>query len=583
MKIDAAKLAGRVATCLAILPACAAGALILKYGVDVPYWDQWEIAPLFEKLSRGSLTLADLLAQQNEYRQFFPNLFFVALGRLTRWDIRYEMLFSFLLACLVSVNVYRLGARTIVDPRRRGLLLLPANLLIFSAIQWENWLFGVQVVYFMPIACVTTGVLVAYSEKLGTGPKFLVCAGLSFVGTFSSANGILCWLVLLPVLVLARPRVGAAASWRWLLFWVVGLASSAALYLYDYHKPAPHPSLSDALARPADALAYFLAFLGGPLAVGRHRLAVAVAVGATLALAFAFAFAYLCKFREDDALVRRMIGWVMIGAYSVGTAAMVAVGRLGFGVGQSLSSRYTTFSLYLFVALLYLLPCILDDAGRRGYLAKRRGWLSQFTASAAVSLALAHVLIFVLVIRHNAVGARRGRLRAKACLLFINVAPEEQCLTENLYPNMSRLRDRADALDRMGYLRPALIRSRRVQDVAADAGGCSELYGSFDELSADAGVYVASGRAWLPHRGEPADAVVLAYGRGEGEDTAFALAEVNVERDPAGAPGEVARWHKSFSADGLPAGPVELTAWAFDADAGKAHKLCGAHRGQRPD
>jgi hypothetical protein len=365
--------------------------------------------------------------------------------------------------------------------------------------------------------------------------------------------------------------------------WAAGLASSVALYLYDYQKPMSHPSLSEALSRPADALVYFLAFLGGPLAVGRHRLAVAVVVGAALAVAFAFACAYLYKFREDGALVRRLIGWAMVGAYSVGTAAMVTAGRLGFGVGQSLSSRYTTFSLYLFVALIYLLPCILDDAERRGYLAKHRAWPNRLAASAAVSLVLAHVLIFVLVIRHNAVGARQGRLRAKACLLFINVVPEERCLTENLYPNLSRLRDRADALDRVGFLRPALIRSRSVRAVAADAGGCSELYGSFDDLSAAAGVYVASGRAWLPDRDEPADAVVLAYRRGEGEDTAFALAEVNVERDPTGASGEVARWRESFSADSLAPGPVELTAWAFDAADGKAHELCGARRVQRPE
>jgi hypothetical protein len=34
--------------------------------------------------------------------------------------------------------------------------------------QYDNWLFGVQVVYFVPAACVVAGLLVAYSERMGT-------------------------------------------------------------------------------------------------------------------------------------------------------------------------------------------------------------------------------------------------------------------------------------------------------------------------------------------------------------------------------------------------------------------------------
>jgi hypothetical protein len=40
------------------------------------------------------------------------------------------------------------------------------------------------------------------------------------------------------------------------------------------------------------------------------------------------------------------------------------------------------------------------------------------------------------------------------------------------------------------------------------------------------------------------------------------------------------RWHKSFSLDGLPATPLKFTAWAFDAERGKAFKLNGAHATQ---
>ena len=151
--------------CLAFLPPFFLGILIYQYSVDVPYWDQWEIALFFERFAQGSLSLNDLFAQQNEYRQFFPNLIFLGLGWLTSWNVRYEMLVSFMLACFASYNIYRLSQVTFYgDDIRRALMFIIANVFIFSPIQYENWLFGVQIIYFIPIACITTCLLIAYSR-----------------------------------------------------------------------------------------------------------------------------------------------------------------------------------------------------------------------------------------------------------------------------------------------------------------------------------------------------------------------------------------------------------------------------------
>ena len=78
MNSGAAKILGRAGLCAAVAAACAPAWLIVRYGVDVPYSDQWNIAHFFEKSARGALTLADLYAQQNEYRQLFPHALFVA-------------------------------------------------------------------------------------------------------------------------------------------------------------------------------------------------------------------------------------------------------------------------------------------------------------------------------------------------------------------------------------------------------------------------------------------------------------------------------------------------------------------------
>ncbi|HEX7955897.1 MAG TPA: hypothetical protein VF508_03090, partial [Pyrinomonadaceae bacterium] len=490
MKTDSrASAAARRAACAALLAACAPAWLILRYGVDVPYWDQWDLAPFFEKLARGTLTAADLFAQQNEYRQFFPNLLFVALGSLTKWDVRYEMLAGLLLACVAAFNVYRLGARTAGEPPRRVVLFLAACALLFSAVQYENWLFGVQVVYFVPAACVTAGLASAYSERRGTRACLLVCACLSAVATFSSANGVVCWLVLPVALLAARPDARASAR-RWLPLWGACLALCVAAYAYGLKVPAAQPGAAGVLSRPFDALAYFVALSGGAFALGPRPLLTATVAGACALAAYALACAYVWKFRDDRELLRRAGAWAALGAYTVGTAALVTAGRLGYGVAQSLSSRYTTYTLYLLVALVYLLPCVFEHAARNGgrltghYAALRRAG-----AAAAVGLVLAQAVAFALVVRHGAVPARRARLRAKACLLFVNVAPEERCLANGLYADVSALRERAASLDRLGYLRPPLVRGGEMRESAA-RGGCSEDYGSF-ALSTDGGARVA--------------------------------------------------------------------------------------------
>src|ERR1051326_6119965 len=79
-------------------PAFLLAILIPQYWVDVPQYDEWDSVTLFEHLAKGSLTVGLLFKQVNEYRQFFPNVIFVALGKLTHWDLRYEMILIFVAA-----------------------------------------------------------------------------------------------------------------------------------------------------------------------------------------------------------------------------------------------------------------------------------------------------------------------------------------------------------------------------------------------------------------------------------------------------------------------------------------------------
>ena len=50
----------------------------------------------------------------------------------------------------------------------------------------------------------------------------------------------------------------------------------------------------------------------------------------------------------------------MIGFYSVVSALITSFGRVGWGVEGALSSKYTTFSIYIIISIIHLLPIVFS-------------------------------------------------------------------------------------------------------------------------------------------------------------------------------------------------------------------------------
>ena len=565
---------------LVIIPVGFIAFFIATYSVDVPYSDQWKIAELFVKLADGSLSFSHLFDQHNEYRQLFPYLLFLALGRVTDWNVRYEMLLSLLLACLVSFNIYRISRVTIIGTEKRLWLLAAANLLIFSPVQYETWLFGIQVIYLVPIACLTTCLSVAYSG-LSPNAKLTIGVLLSIVSTFSSANGILCWFLILPVLLVV-------CDWRkpFVPFLIAGWTAlcllSLSFYVYGYRPPEWHPSLTEALDHPARALAYLAAFLGAALAPGAGvlRLAAAIPIGTITSILFLGACAYLWARFADRSLRKRMIVFIAVGAYSLGTALMVMPARLGLGILQALSSRYTTFSVYLLVSLIYLAAIVLEHAKANGYLPSRARMVR--LASAGVGVLL---LVHALTAASGVFQARVYRSKAlyfKACLLFVNVlrSPAPAILIQSSHRDLTAL---ANALNRLGYLRPSLIDGKNVEEIAKSSQETWSA-GAFEDLQkTPQRLFVAQGWAVLRGGREPAHAVLLTYRDATQVPRVFAIARmefiaggvIGILRQPFE---KRIRWQHMFAQADLPTkNPTHVDAWAFDSESGKAFKLTGSH------
>ncbi|MBD2517420.1 hypothetical protein H6G93_21055 [Nostoc sp. FACHB-973] len=573
---------------IAILPALFTGFLINAYSVNVPYWDQWAVAPLFEKFHNGSLDFSDLIAQHNESRKFFPRLIFIGLGSITGWDVRYEMLIIFLLACIVSFNLYRLNSLTIQGSLIKRLSTAAiTNLLIFAPIQWENWLWGIQIVVFVPIACITTCLLIAYSQ-LSSKSKFFLCICLCTISTFSYANGLLSWIVVFPVLFIKCQDVFSKKRWL-ILGWTFAFITNAVAYFYNYKKPSQHPSFSEGLVHPGHAINYFLSFLGAPLGLGNRETSLIISplIGLALILILLASCIYLLKSIKDLALLHNVAGWLTIAMYSFISAIITTSGRVGFGVEQSLSSRYTTFSAYLTISLIYIVVIIYDDIKNKDILSN-----STKLRDSSIFFFTAIILVLHLLASTQAIltmnDVRKDRLVGKSCLEFINILPLNDCLEQKVFPDLNFLTKYANVIDKLGLLTPPLVKNSIIEETNQNNQVSQKNYGWFDNITKNAdGSYLASGWAVLPDRVEPADSVILTYEISRGRFRMFSLVnDIKLERaDVAKALNQKnylkSGWQKSFYFAENTSSSVKLVAWAFDANTGKYFQLNGSRMIQK--
>ena len=195
----------------ALIPPILVAVAVARTAVNVPYWDQWQFAPLLLDAARGHLDLRELWAQHNEHRLIVPRLLMLALAFLTGWNVRWE-----LVAC-VLLNLITLGllARTLVRavrpsfPRLGPWLVVVASLLTFSPSQWENWTSGWQCQMFLHVLFVAWIALLLVDWH-GTWPRLCAILGLAALALGSFAAG-LSVVAMLP-LVAAFCRILATSA-----------------------------------------------------------------------------------------------------------------------------------------------------------------------------------------------------------------------------------------------------------------------------------------------------------------------------------------------------------------------------------
>ena len=362
---------------LALVPLAFLLCMVARYAVDVPYWDQWEFVPLLEKSYHGQLTFHDLWAQHNEHRILFPKIIMLALARLTGWNIRCELVVNIILALgIFAVFIHQVK----ITERKLGIAGLhwavPAiALIVFSISQYQNWLWGWQLQMLLNLLAVVGGIVLLANETF-SWRRFAAAALLGLVATYSFANGILFWPIGLVILlvVTAGKRERPPALIAWLAVSVLTLCS----YLYHYHNPEEHPALNLIFKMPVEYASFVLKYIGGICAqyVGGSNDAdgdFALVFGLAAILALGWAGGMLVRKKIAD--FKTLLPYFGMSLYSIGSALMTGVGRVGFGSNQAIYSRYCTMVVPLWMSLVIFLILLRtggDRAANAGPAQKKR-------------------------------------------------------------------------------------------------------------------------------------------------------------------------------------------------------------------
>ena len=336
----ASQLSLRSATMLAafiVLPAVGYFTYVSMFGVNVPFWDDWSMVPMFVAILSGHFSLSALWIQHNENRMLIPNIVTIAVGMLTHYNTKVLMFLS----AMILTAVVALLAAVWVRTRLSLWLFAPISIVLFGIIQNENTLWGFQLAWYLVILCV----IVSIMSLTNNGLKWYVVAVLTAVGaSFCSLQGLIIWPV--GILYLGREFLSGRGSGRSLLLWAASALLSVVFYFIDFNfGETGAPPASFILAHPLAVAQYFMATFGSVAPVG----------GIYFTELFGGIIFFLALYTIIDYLRRRPNRTGSIFAMLVMFGALfdvaLTLGRSSFGVLEATSSRYSTYNLALLVGL----------------------------------------------------------------------------------------------------------------------------------------------------------------------------------------------------------------------------------------
>jgi len=593
----------------AFFPAIVLGCLIALHAENTPTWDDWERGPLIEKLKTGSLTFKDLYAPHIDHRIFFPRVVILVLNELSGGDLRAEMAFTFVVALLAGIGLYRLAKLSGLKGGALWGVLFVVNLVVFSPMQWDNWMWGVQLAFMLPMTCLIWGLVVALLPWRWW-LRLLGCLMLAVVGTHSFGHGFVIWPAVFGLAILRREfyatlKERLAFLGLWLLAGVLIIGCyvkldfqnvSHATHAYGQAPGEAPPCVlhyENVMANAGKGLEYLLVLSGNLFSRLNlvDPLSMAPIVGAVLLLAFAS----LALWAMREGWLKRpnwdaALPWLALGGAAFASMAAITLGRLNvLSIARATSVRYISISQYLTVAVILLLALWWQQG--------RPGWFRQITRRQPVGAVILACLAGFMFTLWN-YGAQmmnlcgESKLQAKASLLFINHwRPDHVFRLDATY---EFARDQANVLNRYGLLKPALVTDLTLHQFSVTEKERPLSRAHVKNITvAGNHEYHIHGLARLDDR--PADGVLLTWEVAGRRPEIFTMAETTAEMVKQVYHCDVeltgrlrsdrkdsCLWSKKFTLADMGFGrlhnnpEVTVKAWMFDVKKRKAMRIRGA-------
>lgn len=445
---------------VAIAASCAIWTLtrIHRYGVSIPFWDEWDFVKIMRELSSGDLSWPQALVLRGGEHQLFSQFAYSAVAwHLSHLHLKTVMVWNWCVAasfCLLAALVT--GRELGGDKTIAWLTLAASSFFVFNPAGYQVMLWALPPVYSLLSLSFLIGVYLAQS-RMPAGIKIVGAGLLSLFASFILGNGLLFWVALPAVLLLYEDFQRVRQSRVSLLIFAALLSLAIAGYVAGSIAYSGPPGAGSGLNAIVIGL-FFLALTGNfvSLSLTPQPVHLAQAAGALIILLFAVATAVALRGRTGE---RRKIVlvWVFFGFFWLLSGLSAAIARHAFGIPYALNaSRYVTASSFFLLATLVLAATALKDLAPA--LPDYRKLYSSLVAAVAILLCTAIVCRYPQARTANSLmeNSRYSQLQGKTAANGSRLL--ESPAFRNIFPHTDFAEFAADVrfLNSRGWLRPPL-------------------------------------------------------------------------------------------------------------------------------
>jgi len=346
---------------LLLLPPLLALIFVACFGVNFPFWDEWEIPLVLNDVLERGLQFGDLWGLHNEHRIFFPAMVYLFSAYLTDFNVKANMHISWLFQSGIYLLMLLYLKKIMENEKIFVFFALCLGFIVFNFMQFENQLWGFQVGFLM-CAFFIVATLYFLDEFLKTEniKHAIFSLVLAIFAGFSSLQGLFVFPVALAVLFLANKR-------KHLFFAFLFTSLVFAIYFSDYQQSSDMTELY--ISKFYNLFIPFFKSLGSPLIqsflfidplFSAKIYSTAFVFNLVIIFGLIFFVSSICLiiYLFIKKQIKDFIFPVGLILFAIVFSLAIALGRNGYGI--IIISRYTTFTLLgyagLILALIKLKP-----------------------------------------------------------------------------------------------------------------------------------------------------------------------------------------------------------------------------------